>query len=105
MFVTEIAGKQFILEKDDIIAVFRVKGEPGAEVVSERVLLKAEGGEVAVGRPYIEGAKVVFSIIKQTLGPKVRGMKFHRLSNYKRIFGHRDRLTYLKVISLTEGQG
>ena len=66
----------------------------------DQVLLVANDGKVAVGKPTVAGAKVTASIVEQGLGDKLVVFKFRRRKNYVRKNGHRQQLTAVKIDSI-----
>lgn len=102
--IVEIKGQQFKLEKGNKLFVHHLKESDLAkdgEVVFDRVLLVANGEDVRVGTPTIEGAKVTC----QVLEPLVKGEKvfvFHkkRRKGYRKLNGHRQQFTQLEVKSI-----
>ena len=72
-------------------------GDPGASVEFVKVLAVGSGEGVNVGKPYVENAKVVASIIAQERAKKVIIFKKKRRKNYRRTKGHRQYYTKLKI--------
>ncbi len=101
--IVEIAGKQYRVEKDDVISVDRLSGEKG-EVVLDRVLFFSNDGNVTVGAPYIDGASVKAENLGAVKGDKVRGVKFKKRKNYTRTLGSRRHLTRLKIADISTGK-
>ncbi len=98
--ICEIAGKQYALSEGKVVRTFHLKDAVEGETVDVESVLLAfdeEGNEVKVGRPYLEGAKVTLRVLEHTKGPKIRVMKFRPKKRYRRLYGHRDHITYLKV--------
>jgi large subunit ribosomal protein L21 len=56
--IVEIAGQQFKVESGRKLYTNRLKGEEGASLSFDRVLLTDNDGQVNVGSPVVEGAKV-----------------------------------------------
>ena len=69
--IVEIAGQQFKVEKDRKVYVHRLQAEEGASVDFNKVLLIDNDGEVKVGAPEVEGAKVTVKVLKHLKGEKV----------------------------------
>ncbi|MCD6319931.1 MAG: 50S ribosomal protein L21 [Candidatus Desulfofervidaceae bacterium] len=95
--IVETGGKQYRVQPGDIIRVERLPGETGEEVLFDKVLLVADGQEVKVGQPVVEGAKVKGVIVKQDRGRKVIVFKFKRRKRYHRKRGHRQYFTAVKI--------
>ncbi|NOX58786.1 MAG: 50S ribosomal protein L21 [Planctomycetes bacterium] len=69
--------------------------ENAKKLTLDKVLLIADGGEVTIGAPYVEGAKITASIDREIKGNKITVIKFRRRKNYRRKQGHRQ--NYLRV--------
>jgi len=61
----------------------------------DRVLMVGDGASSRIGRPHVEGVKVLASSAGEVKGDKITIIKFRRRKNYRRKQGHRQR--YLKV--------
>ena len=97
--IVEIQGQQFKVEEGRKLFVHHINGiESGANVEFDKVLLADNNGEVKVGLPVIEGAKVVCEVVS----PLVKGDKvlvFHkkRRKGYRKLNGHRQQFTELTI--------
>ncbi|MCP4135692.1 MAG: 50S ribosomal protein L21 [bacterium] len=100
--IVEISGKQYKVEKDNIIDVDKLKNV-SEEITIDKVLLYANGDEVQVGDPYLNNVKVSAKVLGDIKGDKVRGIKFKKRKNYTRTLGHRQQYTQLKINDLTVG--
>lgn len=98
--ILETGGKQYRVSAGDVIDVELLTGEPGGEVVLDRVLVVADGSEVKVGAPTVEGAKVVARLVQHGKGRKIRGLKYKAKVNYRRRFGHRQGFSRLLIQSI-----
>jgi len=63
----------------------------------DQVLLTAKGEKVVVGTPYIKGAMVEAGLLTQTKAAKIRVARFKAKSRYRKVTGHRQKLTKLKI--------
>lgn len=95
--IVETGGKQYRAEPQGVLEVEKLAGEPGQEVVLDRVLLVADRDSVLVGDPVLEGATVVCRVLEQHRGEKIRGFKYKPKKNYRRTWGHRQWLSKLQV--------
>ena len=50
-----------------------------------------------IGNPYIDGARVIATVVEQKRDDKVLVFKKKRRQNYRRTRGHRQYLTVLKI--------
>lgn len=98
--VIETGGKQYKVAPGAALAVERLHGEPGSTVELDRVLMIGENGQVTVGSPAIQGAKVLAYVIEQGRGDKITVFKYKAKSNYRRRTGHRQQLTRLRVTEI-----
>ncbi|MDL5045213.1 50S ribosomal protein L21 [Oscillatoria amoena NRMC-F 0135] len=70
--IVEIAGQQFKVEKDQNLFVHRLNAHNEGESLSfDKVLLVDNGGNVKVGTPTVEGAKVTATVLEHLKGDKV----------------------------------
>ena len=91
-------GKQYRVAENDRITVEKLAGEPGSTVTLSDVLMIG-GGEV---QPLFAGADLdqaaVFAeVVSQTRGDKILVFKKKRRQNYRRLKGHRQELTVLRI--------
>ncbi len=97
--IVVINGQQFKVEEGKKLFVNHMDGaEAGQTVEFDSVLLVDNGGEVKVGLPTVEGAKVVCEV----LSPLVKGDKvlvFHkkRRKGYRKLNGYRHQYTEVTV--------
>ena len=97
--IVEIQGQQFKAEAGKKLFVHHIQTiERGATVEFDKVLLVDKDGDITVGLPTVEGAKVVCEVIS----PLVKGEKvlvFHkkRRKGYRKLKGHREQFTELTI--------
>jgi large subunit ribosomal protein L21 len=95
--IVEIAGQQFKVEKDQKIFVHRLETEEGGQVEFAKVLLVDKEGEVVVGAPAVEGAKVTAKVLSHMKADKVKVFKKKRRKGYKKLNGHRQHLSQIQI--------
>lgn len=95
--IVEIAGQQFKVEKDRKLYVHRLEKEEGETVEFDRVLLVDNEGEVKVGTPTVEGAKVTAKVLEHVKGDKVKVFKKKRRKGYKKLNGHRQLHSQIQI--------
>lgn len=95
--VIETGGKQYRVAEGDLLTVEKLPVEAEQEFVFDQVLMLGDGGNVNVGKPYVDGAKVKAHVVKQFKGEKVKIVKFKRRKHYMRVNGHRQCLTQVKI--------
>ncbi|EPR41755.1 50S ribosomal protein L21 [Desulfovibrio sp. X2] len=99
--IIETGGKQYRVEEGRHFNVERVDAEAGAEFVLEKVLLVNNGGNVTVGAPYVESAKVTCEVLEHGRGEKVVIFKKRRRKDSAVKRGHRQEFTTLKVKAIS----
>ncbi len=77
--------------------VHRINAEQGSVVEFEKVMLVDKDGDVQVGAPVIEGAKVVVEILSHVKGDKVLVFKKKRRKGYRKLNGHRQQFSEVLV--------
>ncbi len=98
--IVEIAGQQFKVAKDQKVFVHRLAGEEGDKVSFDKVLLTADGDNVTLGAPAIDGAQVGAKITRHLRGDKVIVFKKKRRKGYRVKNGHRQSLTEIVIESV-----
>ena len=95
--IVEVGGRQWKVEPGTRLDVNRVASAVGSQLPVEQVLLAHDGTRPHVGRPYIQGAKVMCEVLEHRLGPKEISYHFRRRENWRKTVGHRQPLTRLVV--------
>jgi len=95
--IVETGGKQYRVTAGQVLRVEKVPGNKGQEVVFEKVLFISNGKETKIGKPYVEGAIVKGTIIKQGKAKKVIVFRFKRRKRYHKKRGHRQYFTAVKI--------
>jgi large subunit ribosomal protein L21 len=95
--IVDIAGQQFKVSKDQKVYVHRLEAEEGTNVEFNEVLLADEDGNVKVGTPNLNGAKVTAKVLTHLRGDKVLVFKKKRRKGYQKMNGHRQYLTQIQI--------
>ena len=99
--VIKTGAKQHKVTEGDVLSVEKLIGDKGDEVVFNEVLMVSDDKEVKIGRPFVEGAKVVGEIIAQKKGPKLIVYHMKRRKGFHKKTGHRQNLTSMKITKIT----
>ena len=97
--IVEIAGLQYKVEQNQKLFVNRLKGDKGAKVSFDKVLLTIDGA-ITVGAPAVEGVSVQAEILDHVQADKVIVFKKKRRKGYKVKNGHRQQLTQIQIVSI-----
>ena len=96
--VLETGGKQVLAKVGDTLEIEKIPGNEGEEVTLDTVLAVSDGTTLKVGTPYVEGAKVVLTIVAPVKkGEKVVNFKMKRRKGERRTVGHRQQYTVASV--------
>lgn len=95
--VIETGGKQYKVQEGQFVDVEKLPQAVGETVELDRVLLVADGEQVQVGQPTVEGAKVLTTVTRQGKHRKVIIFKYRPRKRYRRKKGHRQPFTRLRV--------
>ena len=101
--VVEQGGKQYRVSEGDRLVVELTDIAPDAKTIEfEKVLFVSDGQTHKVGRPYLEGARVVASFGSTAEASVVKGEKlyvthFRRRKHSKRRIGHRQKYLHVTI--------
>ena len=101
--VIRTGGKQYKVAPNDVIAVEKLDGEPGATIELAEVLMVGDGAEVSTGTPLLSGALVSAELVEQRRADKIIVFKKKRRQNYRRKNGHRQYQTVLRITEIRAG--
>lgn len=95
--VVESGSKQYKVTVGQTIDVEKLPFEPGANVTLDRVMLLAEGDDVTVGKPTVDGASVAATVVQHGLRKKVIIFRFRPKQRYRVKRGFRQQYTRLHI--------
>lgn len=102
--VVSTGGKQLKVEKDTLAVVEKLDAQPGESVVLD-VLFVADGDEIVTDVEALSAATVTAEVVEHFKGEKKVVFKFKKRKGYKRLKGHRQEQTRIRItdIALTGG--
>ncbi len=92
--VIRTGGKQYRVAPGDVLKVEKLEHQDGAVEFSDILAISGEAGSF---EPSLEGAKVTGTVLGQGRGDKILVFKFKRKKQYKRMQGHRQAFTEIKI--------
>ena len=95
--IIKTGGKQYKVAEGETIMVEKLAGGEGDSVVFDQVLAVVNDGDVKVGKPFVEGAKVTAKVEAQGKAHKILVFKYKAKSNYRRRQGHRQPFTKVTI--------
>ena len=99
--VIETGGKQYRVTEGQSIKVEKLDAEAGASIDLDKVLMVANGEDIKVGAPYLQGGKVTATVKSHGRGKKIRIIKFRRRKHYQKEQGHRQHYTELQITGIS----
>src|SRR5262245_3838121 len=97
MYAVFVDGsRQYRVSEGDLVKVDYREAETGRQVEFGRVLLYRNGDDLQIGRPALDGMRVVGEVTEQT-STKYVIQHFRRRKNYRRLKGHRQPYTYVRI--------
>ncbi len=98
--IIETGGKQYRVEEGSKIVVDRLSAQVGSEISLDRVLMIG-GADCKVGTPYLAGAAVAAEVVDHGRGPKIKVFKRWRRNDSRKLRGHRQDCSTLRVKNIT----
>lgn len=99
--VIKTGGKQYRVTEGDTLKVEKLTAEVGDNIELNDVLMVADGDDIKIGAPTVEGGKVTATVKAQGRGDKVMIVKFRRRKHSKKTQGHRQDYTELQITGIS----
>ena len=93
-------GKQYKVAEGEFLKVEKLEVATGESLTFDRVLLVANGDDVKIGAPVVDGAKVTAEVVSQGRHDKIRIIKFRRRKHHMKRQGHRQWFTEIKITGI-----
>ena len=98
--VIKSGGKQHKVAEGEVIIIEKIDAEEGSNIEFSEVLAVNKEGNLQVGKPLLEGAKVVGKVINHIKAPKVTIIKMKRRQDWRKKQGHRQNLSKIEIKSI-----
>jgi large subunit ribosomal protein L21 len=95
--VFKTGGKQYRVKPGDTLDVELLPNEVDTVAEFVEVLALSDGGEVTIGAPLVEGAKVTAQVLSHYKDRKLMVFKYKAKTRYRRKRGHRQTYTRLRI--------
>ena len=95
--IIETGGKQYKVQEGDFVFVEKLDVEAGSTVTIDKVLVVANGEDIKVGAPFVEGASVEAIATKNGKEKKIIVYKYKAKKGYHKKQGHRQPYTKLEI--------
>jgi large subunit ribosomal protein L21 len=98
--VIQTGGKQYRVSAGQKLKIEKLEVKAGDKVVFDTVLLKAIGGAVEVGAPYVKGATTEAKVVGDTRGKKAIVFKYHSKTRARKKKGHKQDYTEIEITKI-----
>ena len=98
--VIKTGGKQYVAREGLYFDIEKIDAEEGKEVTFTEVLLVSDGGNVKIGTPAVEGAKVTAKVLSQFQDDKVLVFKYKPKKRVRKSYGHRQEKTNVQITKI-----
>jgi len=95
--IVETGGKQYRVRAGQVINTELLHVEKGKEIELSPVLLIADGEELIIGSPNVEGAKVIATCLEEGKARKIVVFRYKNKVRSRRKTGHRQPYTRLLI--------
>ena len=103
--IIKTGGKQYRVSNGDVIDVEKLQVDPGSEIELDQVIAVSIDGQLNVGTPVVNGAKVVALVYAQDRAKKILVFKYKSKTRYRRTRGHRQPYTRLQIMEIISEEG
>ncbi len=97
--VVRTGGKQYKVSEGEFLKVEKLQGEIGDSIELNEVLMVG-GDSIVIGAPLVTSASVVGTIVQQGKDKKVLVFKSKRRKGTRKLRGHRQPRTILKIVQI-----
>jgi large subunit ribosomal protein L21 len=102
--VIKTGGKQYRVEQGDTLTIEKLDVEAGKTITFDDVLLIGTENETVADNKALAAASVKATVLEQMKDDKILVFKYKAKKGYKRTQGHRQRLTKVKIDSISKGK-
>lgn len=95
--VIQTGGHQYRVETGSEFTIEKIAAAEGESITFDNVLLVRNDDGIQVGAPFLEGASVSGTVLGQERARKILVFKFKKRKNYKRLRGHRQHQTRIRI--------
>ncbi len=82
------------------LKIEKLNAKEGENFVFDKILLIADGDDVKIGAPYVDGAKVEAKILKQGRDKRKIVFKYHSKTRFRKKKGHRQPFTEAEILKI-----
>lgn len=98
--IIETGGKQYRVLEGDVVFIEKLEANEGDNVVIDKIVAVSDDKGMKVGAPYIDGATVTATVVKNGKNKKVTVFTYKPKKGYSRKLGHRQPYTKVRIESI-----
>ena len=95
--IIKTGGKQYRVSEGDVITIEKLDVAAEGTVSFDEVVTVVKNGDIKVGTPLVDGAKVTGTVLEHGKAKKILVFKYKAKSNYRRRQGHRQPFTKVRI--------
>lgn len=99
--VFQSGGKQHRVSESQTVRLEKLDIATGEAVEFDQILMIANGENVKIGAPFVDGGKINAEVVAHVRGEKIKIVKFRRRKHYRKQQGHRQWFTDVKITSIS----
>lgn len=102
--VIKTGGKQYRVSEGETLAIEKLENKEKDSIIFDQILLVSQNNKLFFGQPFLSGFKVKAQVLKQFKDKKLRIAKFRAKSRYRKIKGHRQQKTKIKILQIVSSK-
>lgn len=99
--VFQNGGKQHRVSEGHTVRLEKLDIASGEEVAFDQILMIANGKNVKIGVPFVDGGKINAEVVAHGRSEKIKIVKFRRRKHCRKQQGHRQWFTDVKITSIS----
>ncbi len=100
--VIKTGGKQYKVAVGDKLKIEAIPADIGSKITIPEVLMVADGDNIVVGNPVVDGASVSALVLTEGRHKKIRIFKLRRRKHYQKHQGHRQNYTEIQIDAINK---
>eukprot|EP00996_Jenningsia_fusiforme_P005398 NODE_6354_length_579_cov_21.875472_g5941_i0.p1 GENE.NODE_6354_length_579_cov_21.875472_g5941_i0~~NODE_6354_length_579_cov_21.875472_g5941_i0.p1 ORF type:complete len:134 (-),score=30.08 NODE_6354_length_579_cov_21.875472_g5941_i0:19-420(-) len=98
--IVHVTAHQYKISPGDIIQTEKLLCDVGEVIRLNKVLMVGTSSWTAIGKPLLEGTRVIAAVEEQQRSEKIVVFKKKRRKGYQRWNGHRQDVTHLRILDV-----
>lgn len=98
--IMETGGKQYRVSVGDVVFIEKMDADAQSNVTFDKVVMVSNENGTKVGAPYVDGASVTATLLKNGKGKKITVFTYKPKKGQKRKMGHRQPYSQVRIESI-----